>query len=180
MTATASRARDKTVLVYGYGNPGRLDDGLGPAVAEAIDTRALPGVATDANYQLSVEDAAAVAEHDVVVFADAAERGPEPFFFCRIAPVKQTSFSSHSVRPEAVLGLARDLMNGATEGWVLGIRGYEFNEFGEGLSPAATRNLTEAVTFLDETLRRGDFRERNPDPDGHLWGRIVHTEEEGT
>jgi len=67
-----------TVLVIGYGNPGRRDDGLGPALAERLQELRLPGVDVDADYQLTVEDAAAAAEHDVVVFADAAQAGPEP------------------------------------------------------------------------------------------------------
>ncbi|MBV8574206.1 MAG: hypothetical protein JOZ58_04080, partial [Acetobacteraceae bacterium] len=32
------------VLVLGYGNPGRQDDGLGPAAVAEIDRRAFPGV----------------------------------------------------------------------------------------------------------------------------------------
>ena len=78
---TRRRQVDAKVLVIGYGNPGRLDDGLGPALAAAIESAAPAGVTVDADYQLTVEDAAAVAEHDVVVFADAAVDGPEPFYF---------------------------------------------------------------------------------------------------
>ena len=33
-------------LVIGYGNPGRLDDGLGPALAEAVEKLDLPGLIT--------------------------------------------------------------------------------------------------------------------------------------
>ena len=32
----------------------------------------LPGVATDSNYQLQIEDAVAVSESDTVIFVDAA------------------------------------------------------------------------------------------------------------
>ena len=49
------------ILVIGYGNPGRLDDGLGPAVASAMEEFNLPGVSVDSNYQLTVEDAASAA-----------------------------------------------------------------------------------------------------------------------
>jgi DNA-binding response OmpR family regulator len=44
------------VLVIGYGNPGRLDDGLGPALAETLQRLDLPGVTVDADYQLTAED----------------------------------------------------------------------------------------------------------------------------
>jgi hypothetical protein len=69
-----------TVLVYGYGNPGRGDDGLGIALADAIERRALPGVTVQRNYQLNLEDALLLTEFEATVFVDASRdlspRGP--------------------------------------------------------------------------------------------------------
>jgi len=148
------------VLLIGYGNPGRLDDGLGPALAEAVAGLDLPHVTVDADYQLTVEDAAQVAEHDVVVFADADVAGPEPFTFRRISPRRNLSFSSHDCDPQAVLALAHDLLKATTTGYVLAIRGYEFNEFGESLSLQARANLKEALDFIDTTIRERSFERR--------------------
>ena len=36
------------MLIIGYGNPGRRDDGLGPALAEIMEAKRLRGVAVDA------------------------------------------------------------------------------------------------------------------------------------
>jgi len=141
-----------TVFVLGYGNPGRLDDGLGPALAERIATLAIPGVEADANYQLSVEDAAQVAKHDVVVFADASVSGDEPFSYVELEAKDGSSFSSHHVDPEQVLYLAQTLFKAETRGFLLGIRGYEFNEFGERLSRRARENLDAAAAFLEQRL----------------------------
>lgn len=151
------------VLVIGYGNPGRLDDGLGPALAGRIEGLGIPGVTVDADYQLLVEDAAQVAEHDIVVFADADTSCAPPFYFKQLTPVPALSFSSHSVRPEALLALAHDLFGAKTRGYVLGIRGQEFNEFGERLSDDATAHLEAAVAFLERALREQDFSEVNAD-----------------
>jgi hydrogenase maturation protease len=153
------------ILVIGYGNPGRLDDGIGPAAADAMDKISLDNVTVDADYQLTVEDAAAVAEHDAVIFVDAAVRGSEPFYFKRIEPRSALKFSSHSVDPAAVLGLAYDLFNAKTAAYVMGIRGYEFNEFGETLSEGALANLASALTFLQTICREGDFREIGEAPE---------------
>ena len=148
------------VLVIGFGNPGRLDDGLGPALARRIEALGLPGVTVDADYQLTVEDAADVAKHETVVFADADVNGPEPFSMRRIHPgITRVSFSSHSVAPEAVLSLARELFKAEPQGYVLGIRGYAFDEFGERLSEKAKANLAAAATFLESALRRREFTE---------------------
>jgi hydrogenase maturation protease len=147
------------ILLIGYGNPGRLDDGLGPALAEAVAALRLPGVTAEADYQLSVEDAAAVAAHEVVVFADASVNGPEPFALRPVRPATEgdIGFSTHSVEPAAVLALARDLFRARTRGYALGIRGYRFNEFGETLSDAARENLAATLRFLVPLLREGDL-----------------------
>ncbi len=141
------------VLLIGYGNPGRLDDGLGPELARIIESRKVPGVTVDANYQLNVEDAAAVAEHDVVIFADAAVSGNEPFSFSEVTASFELGFSSHSVEPDALMGLVRVMFESGTRGYILGIRGYDFNEFGERLSVKARENLDEAVSFVEGIIR---------------------------
>jgi len=146
------------VLLIGYGNPGRLDDGLGPALAAAVEKLEIAGVTVEAAYQLNVEDAAAAAEHDVVIFTDADVTGPEPFFFRRIAPEAVPSFSTHSVEPQTVLGLAWQMFGACTEGYILGIRGYCFNDFGESLSERARANLDAAVGFLEPLLRGREFQ----------------------
>ena len=59
-------------LLIGYGNPGRGDDGLGPAFARRIAARQLPGITIDIDYQLTVDHALMISEAETVVFADAA------------------------------------------------------------------------------------------------------------
>jgi hydrogenase maturation protease len=155
------------ILLLGYGNPGRCDDGLGPAVAEAIASMAIPGVTVDAGYQLQVEDAALVAEHDVVVFADASVNAADPFELHALEPSDEISFTSHSISPEALLSMAREYFGGSTRGYALAIRGHEFNEFGERLSSEARRNLDAAVSFVAQVLREQRFEQTPP--------RVSHT-----
>ena len=152
-----SAVDEKSVLVIGFGNPAREDDGLGPAAASVIEKLGLNNVTVDADYQLTVEDSADVAQHDTVIFVDASVSGKEPFSFSQLIPEKQESFSSHSVRPEAVLGLAKDLFNAGTEAYMLGIRGYSFNMFKEVMTEKALDNLEKAVHFLMDVLHSKDF-----------------------
>src|SRR3989339_2081336 len=65
----------KKILVICYGNPAREDDAIGPSIAEDLEKLNLSGIAVDSDYQLTVEDAALVAEHDVVIFVDASLEG---------------------------------------------------------------------------------------------------------
>ena len=137
------------MLVIGYGNPGRLDDGLGPAFAERIEALGLPGVAVESNYQLNIEDAELVSRHETVVFADASVDAAEPFGFHALQRKDpQVGFSSHSISAESLLGLAGELFSATPQAYALAIRGHEFDAFGERLSDRAAANLAAAVAFF--------------------------------
>jgi hydrogenase maturation protease len=157
------------ILLYGFGNPARGDDGLGPALAAAIEDLGLPDIVVDANYQLTVEDAAEIAGYDAVVFADAATQGPTPFWFSRVddtsikrvgnhsGSIGSIGWTSHSVSPAQVVALARDLFASKVAAYALGIRGYEFGDLDEALSARAIDNLTCAVTFVRRALVERQF-----------------------
>jgi len=150
------------ILVLGYGNPGRLDDGLGPALAGAVEALGIPGVEVDSGYQLMVEDAARIAGRAAVVFADAAAAGPEPFSFEPVEPAGRAGFTTHSVSPGELMALAAALFGSTARGYILGIRGYAFDAFGERLSPRARANLDAALAFLVPQLRAGRLPEAAP------------------
>ncbi len=142
-----------TVLVIGYGNPGRGDDGLGPALAERIEALRLPGVAVDCDYQLTVDHAALIAEADHVVFADAAADLEEPFAFAPLSGDAPQTLGSHMVTPQAAMRLARDLFGHRPAAYVLAIGGRDFGEVAEGLSDTARANLDAGTAFLADWLR---------------------------
>ncbi len=148
----------KRILLIGYGNPVRGDDGLGPAIAEEVEQLAIDGLTVDADYQLTVEDAASVADHEAVIFVDASVNGDEPFSFTRVNPRRQESFSSHSVSPEGVLSLAEELFQAKSEAYMLAVRGYCFNMFDEEMTAKALENKREAIQFLRSILESGSFK----------------------
>ena len=134
------------LLVIGYGNPGRLDDGLGVAFAERIQAMELPGVAVESNYQLNVEDAELVSRFDTVVFADASVDAEPPFEFTPLEKKPaMVGFSSHSITAGSLLGVAAELFGANPQAYAMAIRGYDYDEFGEYLSPEAQSNLDAAV-----------------------------------
>ena len=135
------------VLVIGYGNPGRQDDGLGPAAVAEIAKLDWPNVTTADNYQLVIEDALELAAHDFVWFVDAAREGDAPCAFHRLSPAPDIAFTSHLLRPEALLAIANQHFGKSPIAQLLSIRGYEF-DFLEGLSRQASSNLSLAVVLL--------------------------------
>jgi hydrogenase maturation protease len=145
---------DEKVLVIGYGNPGRRDDGIGPAIADAIEGERFDNVRTQTGFQLNLEDAAALAETDAVVFVDAAKTGAEPFEFREVQPAREFAFTTHHLDPGSVVALCRDVYQHLPRAYALAVRGYEF-EFAEGFSEGGRSNLDRAVGYLKQFIAAG-------------------------
>lgn len=146
----------KKVLLHAYGNPGRGDDGLGNAFIEAMNKwireNDLHGIATDSSYQLNIEDAAVIAEYDVVIFIDASKAEIGPFAFDRVESKTGHAFTTHSLSPDTVFALCEELYHRTPDVRLLQIRGYEWG-FRQGLSPQAIDNLDHAVNFMQTHLK---------------------------
>jgi hydrogenase maturation protease len=139
-------------LLIGYGNPGRGDDGLGPALARRIGCQALPGVDVRIAFQLTVEHAIDVAQVDAVVFVDAHVAGQEPYSFSEVSTRVPCHLDSHVVSPEAVMFLAKHLFGSTARGYTLAIAGCEFGAMRDGLGEQARENLGRAEAFLTKWL----------------------------
>ena len=146
-------------LVIGFGNPGRTDDGLGPALAEKVESWRKPSIAVLVDYQLNIEHAGEVAEADLVIFIDASIEASAPFRFYRLEPADRNDFTTHAMVPETVLETCRKVYGKAPPTFVLAVRGDSF-ELSEGFSSAAEQNMKEAERFLSELLQPGDLRAR--------------------
>ena len=142
------------MLLIGYGNPGRCDDGLGPAFAARLAARRMPGLTVMSDYQLTVDHALIVSQASPVVFVDALIDNGAPFRFHAIRPLASHDLTSHSLGPAAVIALAETLYDVRPEAHVLGITGHEFGEVREGLSAAARTNLDLAEAFFLEWFER--------------------------
>ncbi len=133
------------MLVIGYGNPGRGDDGLGPAFADRIAAMHLPGVEVLADFQLKAEHALQVAEAESVVFVDADMTRQDGFALDPVCPSENGDISSHALSPQTVLALAQTLLGAVPAAYLLAIGGQNFGRIEEGLSAPATRNLEAAL-----------------------------------
>ncbi len=142
--------------LIGYGNPGRGDDGLGPAFAALMAGRHWPDLIVSIDYQLTVDHALRIADAGRVVFVDALMRSKEPFRFAAVVPAPTHDLSSHSLTPAAVLALAATLYDARPDAYVLGISGEEFGEMQEGLSVKAERNLALADDAFLQWLKAPD------------------------
>jgi len=143
------------ILVYGYGNPGREDDGLGAELVKRLEEWAVENrfshIEFDSNYQLNIEDADAISEKEIVIFADASTEDIESFELTEVSGEHDVSFTTHAASPGYIVKLCNDLFNKKPEVYLLHIKGYQW-DFKEGLSEQAERNLQLATCFLQEFL----------------------------
>jgi len=140
------------VLVIGYGNTLRGDDGVGPRVAEAVEALHLPGVRTLVCQQLSPEHAAPIAQAQTVIFVDASVDAPREVQFRPLEPNDTTQLLAHAADPRTMLALSRDVFGHVPKAWWLTIPAIEM-EFGEQLTPQAQRGLAEAVEKIQALCR---------------------------
>ncbi len=140
----ASASDPAPILVLGCGNELRGDDGLGPAIAEAIAALQLPHVECLAVHQLVPELAERLAAARLVVFVD-ARHGPaeEAVRVARIEPGEVAESLTHRADPRALLALAQAVYGRAPEAWLVAVVGQDF-DFGEGLSLSALANVLVA------------------------------------
>ena len=137
-------------LIFGWGNPSRGDDALGPLFVEhfeALVTRHPEWGAVDCltDFQLQVEHALDLQGRRRVLFVDASLDAPSPCSLERIAAARDASFTTHAMSPQAVLKVYADIDDGEPPPcWLLAIHGEHF-ELGEELTASARGNLLAAL-----------------------------------
>lgn len=139
------------ILFYAYGNPGRMDDGLGNEFVNRFEAwtkeQGLQFFLFDSNYQLNIEDAEEISDKDIVVFVDASEEDIEDYLLTEVDGSSKVSFTTHAASPGYVVQLCEKLYKKKPKVYLLHIKGYEW-EFKEGLSQKAEENLVKAIEFI--------------------------------
>lgn len=145
------------VLIIGYGNPLRGDDGVGWHAAERL-ARTLPNrdVLIQTSHQLTPEMADLISQASLVIFLDAAcDQGPGEVALRRVQPDPSPSeLFSHQLTPEALLALANKLYGNCPEAVLLTV-GAASLECGETLSPAVESALPALLEQVHTASRIG-------------------------
>ena len=138
-----------TSLIYGIGNDGRQDDGLGWAFIERLEhIRPRPHACLRSTYQLSLEDADLISRYSRVLFVDATkDPAVESFSLSRPEPKLDFSFTSHAISVPSILATTQQCFEHVPDAYLLAIRGYEW-ELQQGLTSPAQHNLSHSLEFL--------------------------------
>ncbi len=140
------------LVVFGWGNDARGDDGLGPLLLGRIAAAGWPEVTTIEDFQLQIEHALDLEGAEAALFLDAGKGTPAPFTFAEIGPKRVVTHTTHAIAPEAVLDVcAQTLGRPLPPAFTLCVRGERF-ELGEGLSAEAAERLEAAWSFLQQLM----------------------------
>lgn len=151
------------LLIFGYGNPGRGDDALGPLVAEHIESLKTQfqwrHIDVLTAYQLQIENVMDVAEYPLVLFVDAHTSCSSPVQVNRCQPEADQSYTSHALTPDALLSVYQQAFKKPPPPcYLLSIKGESF-ELGQSLSKSAIYNLELAIKFVEQICRQSENTE---------------------
>jgi len=156
----ADSKSDCGLLVIGYGNELRGDDGVGPNVAAALEQMQLPGVRTLVCHQLTPELAEPVSRASRVVFVDAAVDASAGVQMRELKPAETGRITAHAADPRTLLALAQEVFGRCPAAWWLTIP-IETTDFGGELSPLARLGLQLALERIQALAPHRVTRSKN-------------------
>ncbi|WP_298421654.1 hydrogenase maturation protease [Rhodoblastus sp.] len=146
------------LVVFGWGNSARGDDGLGPLLLARVAQANWPDVTLIEDFQLQIEHALDLQGSELALFLDAGRNTPAPFAFREIHPRADLTHTSHALAPESVLSICETPLGfKPPPSFLLCVRGDTF-DLGAPLSAQGARRLEQAWLFLREL-----GAERNPE-----------------
>ncbi|WP_293061653.1 hydrogenase maturation protease [Okeania sp. SIO2B3] len=152
------------ILVIGYGNTLRSDDGAGQGVAELVAEWKLPNVRSLPVHQLTPELAEPISQAELVIFVDVypatSEQGLQIHQLC-VPHTPHTQergeFESqglnigHTGDPRSLLALSQFVYNNVPPAWWILIPAVNF-EFGEDFSRETAQGITDALAQIQQIV----------------------------
>jgi hydrogenase maturation protease len=147
------------LVIFGWGNVSRGDDGLGPLLLARIAEAGWDNATLIEDFQLQIEHALDLQGADLALFIDAGKDTPAPFSFSEIFPQDGLTHTTHALSPASVLAVYRKVTEKTPPpAFLLCVRGESF-ELGETLSADGAARLEAAWDFLKHLKQA-------PTPDG--------------
>lgn len=144
------------VVLIGYGNDLRTDDGAGQWVARAVAEWKLPHVHAIAVHQLTPELCVLLAAAEGAIFVDASVLHDTLFLFDELLPSEAQPGSAHSSHPDSLLALTQALYGSRPQAWLLRIAAHSF-DFGLQLTPATQQACIQSLAWLSNQLQTRDY-----------------------
>jgi hydrogenase maturation protease len=153
------------LLVIGYGNPLRGDDGVGWRIADQLAKLAGDSATVLTVHQLTPELAEPISSADLVVFIDACCEGQPGTWTCEtIQPDPSLSQTfTHYFTPANLLSYAQATVSVSPKALLISVAGRSFN-CGEELTPAVATIVPEIVASVSEWWNANTLASAPPAP----------------
>jgi len=149
------------LLVIGYGNTLRCDDGVGPKAAEAVAAFNLPGARVISCQQLTPELAEPIAKAGVVVFIDASMDVADHVEWRPVPAQNAGEGTTHASSPSGLLMLAQQAFGRQPPAWMVAIPVQDMG-IGERLSARAAAGVQAAAAQIKAFSCRRSRRAKTP------------------
>ena len=146
----------RRVLIIGYGNPLRADDGVGWQAAHRLAALLQDEfVETLALHQLTPELAEPISRADLIIFIDASHEGNPGSWKCeRVVPNPTAGNSlAHHFTPASLLACAQAIFRASPFALVISVAGASFC-YQEQLTSSVEKALPQVIEHVREQIAR--------------------------
>lgn len=141
------------MLLYGYGDTAKQDDGIGCECASCIEKwirEEQPGLSVETlcRAQIDPYDSEVIAGKDIVIFIDSSRENISDFYLTRASlqgDMKDPATPGH------LLHLCKNIYKKIPMAFILHIKGYKWREASQP-SQKASANLIKALQYLKEKI----------------------------
>lgn len=140
------------ILILGYGNSLRSDDGAGRKVAQKIAQRQWEGVRALSLHQLTPELAEELSQAGAAIFVDAIASDTGKVRVQSLKPGEIGVDFSHFTDPPSLLALAQVLYGKTPPAWWVLVPAINF-EIGETLSAVTEAGIVGAVAAIEQLIK---------------------------
>ena len=145
----------KSILLIGYGNPTRMDDGVGWYVADKIEEKLSDLVEVIKADQLAVEMVEDIKDRDLVIFVDAHVSDEDDWIRSEeIKPDSRPGLIAHIIKPSNLLAICESLYHKHPKAYLYSVKGVDF-DFGESLSIQTQSSADETIQKIIHLVSNG-------------------------
>jgi hydrogenase maturation protease len=142
----------RSLLVIGYGNPLRSDDGVGQQIAKQVAVWGIPNVEAIAVHQLTPELVEPLARVELAIFIDAYPATTNQEIQVRPLELAKSGMTSgHWCEPQVLLAMTQALYGSHPQAWWVMVPGVNF-ELGECFSTVAEQGIEAALQDIEHLI----------------------------
>jgi hydrogenase maturation protease len=140
------------IFLIGYGNPTRMDDGVGWYIAKMIHESLGDRIEVMEADQLSVEMIEEIKDRQAVIFVDAHVSEEDDWIrISEVEPDSKLGLTAHIVSPSNLLSICQSIYKKYPKAYLYSVKGVNF-DFGEELSEQTQKSADKVVKLLSDLV----------------------------